>query len=130
MRKLLIYFSAGCIGGLANSVAVWGFGNWGITRAVGVALAPAWTPHWLYPRIVWGGLWALLFILPFLKSKPIVKGSVLSLFPTLVQLFIVFPYATHKGMAGLELGWLTPVFVLFFNWIWGLATGITIKLTR
>ncbi len=130
MRKLLIYFSAGCIGGLANSLAVWGFGHWGIARAVGVALAPAWTPQWLYPRIVWGGIWALLFVLPFLKSKPIVKGSILSIFPTLVQLFIVFPYQTHQGMAGLELGWLTPVLVIFFNWIWGVTAGITIKLTH
>jgi hypothetical protein len=56
MRKLLIYFASGSLGGLANSVAVWLFGKFGITKMLGVALAPALTPEWLYPRIVWGGI--------------------------------------------------------------------------
>ena len=59
---------------------------------------------WLYPRIVWGGIWGLLFILPMLDSKLLRKGSVLSLFPTAVQLFVIFPFKAGKGMAGLELG--------------------------
>jgi hypothetical protein len=37
-----------------------------------------------------------------------------------VQLFIVFPYEAGKGMAGLDLGLLTPLFILFYNWIWAL----------
>lgn len=130
MNKLLLFFAAGCVGGLINSLTVWQFGSLGITQQFGVSIAPSLSPAWLYPRIVWGGLWGLLFILPFLQSKLIVKASILSLFPTLVQLLIIFPYQTHKGIAGLELGLLTPVFVLFFNWVWGLAAAITLKLAR
>jgi hypothetical protein len=33
-------------------------------------------------------------------------------------------------MAGLELGLYTPVFVLFFNWVWGVFTALTIKLQK
>ena len=127
MKKLLIFFAAGCVGALANSITVWTFGNYGITKALGVSIAPALSSSWLYPRIVWGGIWGLLFILPMLDSKLLRKGSILSLFPTAVQLFVVFPFKTHKGMAGLQLGVFTPLLILFFNWVWGIATAITIK---
>lgn len=130
MKKLLIVFAAGCAGALANSLTVWLFGDLGISRSLGVAISPALSPAWLYPRIVWGGLWGLLFALPFLQSRLFWKGTLLSLLPTAVQLFIVFPFKAHKGIAGLELGLLTPLLVLFFNWIWGIATALTIKLAK
>ena len=130
MKKLLVFFAAGCLGALANSITVWLFGDLGITASTGVSISPSLTASWLYPRIVWGGLWGLLFVLPMLQSKPILKGSLLSLFPTVVQLLVVFPYKTRYGIAGLELGILTPVFVLFFNWVWGVVTALTIRFTR
>jgi hypothetical protein len=34
----------------------------------------------------------------------------------------------NKGIVGLELGLFTPAFVLFFNWVWGDVTAVTIKL--
>lgn len=126
----MIVFAAGCIGALANSLTVWFFGDAGINQALGVSIAPALSPAWLYPRIVWGGIWGLLFLLPFLNSKPVTKGSILSIFPTLVQLFIVFPYKVDKGIAGLELGLLTPLLVVVFNLVWGVVTALAIRLTR
>lgn len=130
MKNLLICFSAGCLGALANSLAVWFFGDYGISKSLGVAIAPALTPAWLYPRIVWGGIWGLLFVLPFLNARALAKGTILCVFPTLYQLCIVFPYDTPHGMLGLGLGTLTPVFVLFFNWVWGVVTAVSIKLAR
>ena len=130
MKKVLIFFAAGCLGALANSLAVWLFGDLGITKLLGVSISPSLTAGWLYPRIVWGGIWGLLFILPLLQSKPLLKGSVLSLFPTAIQLFVVFPLKAHKGVAGLELGLYTPLFVIFFNWVWGAITALTIKLAK
>ena len=130
MKKLFILFSAGCLGALMNSIAVWLFGSLGITGSLGVSIAPALTPNFLYPRIVWGGLWGFLFSIPILKSHFIKKGTLMSLFPTIVQLFVVFPYKAGKGMAGLDLGLLTPLFVLFYNWIWGVVTSIAIKYSK
>lgn len=130
MKKILIYFAAGSLGGLVNSLAVWLVGDLGIAKSLGVSIAPALTPPWLYPRIVWGGLWGFAFLLPIMKSKAFAKGTLISILPTLVQLFIIFPYKTKKGMAGMELGILTPVFVLVYNWIWGVATAFTIKFSR
>lgn len=130
MKNVLVCFAAGCLGALANSIAVWLAGDLGITAFLKVAIAPALTAQWLYPRIVWGGIWGLLFLLPLLKSRPFAKGALLSLFPTIVQLFVVFPYKAQKGIAGLELGLLTPACVFVFNWIWGVVTSLTIRYSR
>ena len=130
MKKILICFAAGCLGGLANSIVVWAFGDFGITREFGVAIAPTLTPTWLYPRIVWGGIWGLLFVLPLLNAKPFSKGSLLSLFPTLVQLLVVFPMKANKGHFGLDLGLLTPAFVVIFNLVWGVVTSLTVKTAK
>ncbi len=130
MKKLMILFAAGCLGAFANSLTVWLFGAGGITGGMGVLIAPTLSASWLYPRIVWGGIWGLIFLLPFWHDKWLLKGTFLSVFPTLVQLFIVFPFKAHKGFAGIELGLLTPAFVLFFNAVWGWVTALTLKLSK
>lgn len=126
----MVCFSAGCLGALANSLVVWQFGELGIARWAGVSIAPSLTPGWLYPRIVWGGIWGLLFVLPLLKSRFLLKGTLLSLLPTAVQLFFIFPYQAHKGMAGLSLGMWTPAFVLVYNWVWGVVAAGAIKFSK
>ena len=129
-KKLTLFFSAGSLGGLVNSLFVWIFGILGITSAFGVKIAPALTKSWLYPRIVWGGLWGFLFLLPFFRGSYFFRGLLFSLGPTLSQLLIVFPIQAEKGLIGFDLGNLTPLFVLFFNAIWGICTAFWIKLTK
>jgi hypothetical protein len=128
--KISLCFAAGGIGGLFNSLAVWLLGLYGITQSFGVAIAPALSPQWLYPRVVWGGIWGIFFSLPFLSRHMLTKGLVLSLGPTLIQLFVVFPLKAHKGVMGLDLGSLTPVFVLIFNAIWGVTAAIWLRMSR
>lgn len=130
MKKFLIFFAAGCLGALANSITVWLVGDLGIPSSFGVSIAPSLTPRFLYPRIVWGGIWGLLFVLPMLQSKLLLKGTVLSLFPTAVQLFVIFPFIADKGIAGVKLGLYTPLFVLLYNWVWGVVTALTIKIAK
>jgi hypothetical protein len=126
-RNLTLYFSAGCLGGLANSLTVWVFGAIGITAALGVKIAPSISAPWLYPRIVWGGIWGAIFLLPIFRNSYFLRGLILSLGPTIVQLFVVFPIKANKGVMGLELGNMTPVFVLFFNAVWGLCAAYWLK---
>ena len=130
MRKLLICFAAGCLGGLANSLAVWAFGKYRITNHFGVSIAPALKLAWLYPKIVWGGIWGLVFLLPFLNNKLITKGAIISIFPTLVQLLVVFPLKAHNGYLGLDLGTYTPLFVIFFNLVWGIVAALSIQFSK
>ena len=128
-RKLSLVFAAGVLGGLINSLAVWGAGELGITAAAGVKIAPALSAAWLYPRLVWGGIWGILFLLPMMPSRIWSRGFIYSLGPTLVQLFVVFPIKAQKGVMGLELGMLTPLFVVVYNAIWGWAAAIWLRLT-
>ncbi len=122
-------FAAGCLGGMANSLAVWLSGKYGITAAFGVHIAPELTPSWFYPRIVWGGIWGLLFLLPVFKNRIFRCGLLMSVPPTLFQLFVVFPNK-GQGMMGLSLGMLTPLFVVIYNAIWGITAAAWIRYIR
>jgi hypothetical protein len=130
MRNLSLVFVAGCWGALLNSLAVWLFGSLGIASALGVHIAPPLTGAFLYPRIVWGGLWGFLFLIPLDRKSFPARGLFFSLAPTLVQLFLVFPLMAHKGVMGLQLGYLTPLLVVFYNAIWGLGAGLWLKWAR
>ena len=129
LSKLSAVFAAGCFGGLVNSLIVWICGEAGLSASLGVAIAPRLSAAWLYPRLVWGGIWAALFLLPFLQRRLFTKGLLLCFGPSLVQLFVVFPIKANKGVMGLELGTLTPVLVLFFNAVWGWAAAAWLRWT-
>ena len=109
-KELGAAFSAGAFGGLVNGLCVWLFGRLGISAALGVAIAPGLSPAMLYPRIVWGGLWAFLFLLGWPPGGGWKKGLILSLGPTLVQLLYIFPVKAGPGYAGPQAGTSDPAF--------------------
>ncbi|MGO9116253.1 MAG: hypothetical protein ACLQPD_01435 [Desulfomonilaceae bacterium] len=123
LRNLSLAYAAGSVGGLITALAVWVFGVLGITGALGVKFAPALAAEFLYRPVVWGGLWGFLFLLPFFRNSRVLRGIVYSAGPTLVQLFVVFPFMAKKGMLGLQLGALTPLVIVFFNIIWGITVA-------
>jgi hypothetical protein len=120
--SLSVFFAAGALGAFANSLVAWSLGELGVARALGVAIQPELSPAWLYPRLVWGGLWGGLFVLPLSSQAWLRRGLILSLGPTLVQLLVVFP-ARGAGVLGLGLGVVTPLFVLILNGVWGLVAS-------
>jgi hypothetical protein len=130
VKNVSLVFMAGLWGGLLNCLAVWLFGRIGIAQALGVHIAPPWTTALLYPKLVWGGLWGLLFLVPLGRLSWPVKGLIFSLGPSLGQLFWVFPLKAHLGVLGLQLGTLTPLFVLFYNAVWGVGAGWWMNLVR
>lgn len=123
LRDLSLAFAAGAAGALANSVAVWLAGEHGISAMMNVKVTPPLTPVWLYPRIVWGGLWGLLLVLPVLERSWFLRGLLFSLAPSAFLLFYFFPEHTQAGMMGMNLGMLTPAFVLAANAIWGVVAA-------
>ena len=133
MRQFLdrasMSFAAGAFGALVNSLVVWAAGAYHLTARLGIAIAPALTPNWLYPRIVWGGLWGFLFMLPFMRGHWWLRGIIPSLLPTAFQLLYIFPHGTGQGLFGLGLGALTPAFVLVANAIWGLSAAWLLRMT-
>jgi hypothetical protein len=130
MKNALLVFAAGCFGALIQCVVMWLFTRYGITPSLHVSLPGSIAPAWLYPRIVWGGLWGFLFLLPIMTSSVFARSLVVALIPTGVQLFIIYPLYEHKGIGGLSLGLLAPFLVLFFYWVWSLAAVIILKLAK
>jgi hypothetical protein len=128
LRRVSVSFAAGCLGGVANGLAVWFAGVKGIPASFGVNISHPLTAPWMYQRVVWGGIWGILFLLPYLKRSVLGRGFLYSLGPTLVQLLVVFPYQEGKGLLGLQLGNYTPLFVFVFNLIWGLVAAIWVVL--
>ena len=129
-KRISVVFSAGCLGAVASSLMAWVLGAYSIANKLGVQIAPQLTLQWLYPRIVWGGLWGVLFALPMLRSSIWQRGIVISLGPTLFQLFVVFPYLTGKGILGLDLGNLTPLLVFICNAVWGIVAAMWIYFVK
>lgn len=124
LRRMTILFSAGLIGGLANRLIIWIFGVAGITQALGVQFAPPLNVDFVYPGLIWGGIWGWIFLLPWYRDPWVIQGLVLSLAPTAVMLFFILPFRMDQGMAGMQLGALMPLLVLLFNAVWGVtATG-------
>jgi len=79
--------------------------------------APALTPEWLCPRLVWGGIWGLLLVLPFLRDRPVIRGLLFSLAPSIARLTV---------FAGAPIP-LVAVFV--FNAIWKVAAALWYRST-
>ncbi len=130
MKNALVVFAAGCLGALIQSLVMWLFSRYGITHSLNVHLSSSMSPAWIYPHIVWGGLWGFLFLLPILSSSIFARSFVIALIPAGVQLFVIYPFYEGKGFAGLSMGLLTPFLVLFYWWVWSFATTITLKLAK
>lgn len=126
LNKISSAFTAGVLGGLANSLAVWFFATAGIANTFGVNLSllhPSLTSQWLYPRLVWGGLWGFLFLIPVMKKSILLRGLLFSIGPSLVMMFMVFPRMGY-GVYGLSLGTLMPFLVVLFNALWGIIAAL------
>jgi hypothetical protein len=128
LDRAAVSFASGAFGALVNSLVVWVAGQYGLTARIGLAIAPALTASWLYPRLVWGGLWGFLFLLPLRRSWWL-RGLVVSLAPSAFQLLYIFPHVTGQGLLGLRLGAPMPVFVLAANAVWGLAAAGLLRAT-
>ncbi|MDX2494287.1 MAG: hypothetical protein QNK27_04940 [Desulfuromusa sp.] len=127
-----VCFTAGLLGALASSLFLWGCNEWGVTTILNVKMAQTLELPKLYPHMFIGGLWGLVYFftvgIPRHRRHWIRKGLWFSLIPSLAAIFYLYPYVYHKGMAGFDLGMLTPLLIVIINLIWGLFTGFFARL--
>ncbi|HEY5673694.1 MAG TPA: hypothetical protein VIR78_08315 [Malonomonas sp.] len=127
-----VCFVAGLLGSLGHSLFVWACGEWGLTAFIGVKIAPALKLSWLYPQLIIGGLWGLGYFftvsVPRLRRHWIRKGIWYSLLPSAYSLFYALPYLQNQDLGGLNLGMLTPLFIIVANLLWGVLTGFFTRL--
>ncbi|MDA8164548.1 MAG: hypothetical protein M0017_05915 [Desulfobacteraceae bacterium] len=129
LKRINGAFTGGALGALVDSFDIWILGRAGITGMLGIGLRPGFTPSWLYPRLVWGGIWGLLLLLPIMKNRPIGRGVLFSIVPTTFVLLVVFP-GMGKGYLGLGFGLLTPLLVLLLNFLWGIVASLWLQGSR
>jgi len=120
LKRISAAFAGGAVGALVDSVDIWALGALGVTAKLGIGLRPAFTLPWLYPRLVWGGIWGFLFLLPLLRGRIALRGVLFSLAPSAFVLLVGFP-SMGKGMLGLGFGTLTPALVVALNFLWGIV---------
>lgn len=127
-----VCFVAGLLGALASSFFLWGANKWGFTNLIGVQMAQTLELAKLYPQMFTGGLWGLGYFfvvgVPRHRRHWVRKGLWFSLIPSFVALFYLYPSVYHKGMAGFDLGMLTPLLILSSNMVWGIFTGFFARL--
>ena len=121
INKVIFAFIAGGLGGLTNSIVVWSLGNIGVTPALGFSMSPELSLEWLLRRILASTLWGIIFLIPIFETAPIKKGVVLSILPWLSSVLIVFPMRMDVGFFGLGFGIGTPIWTLFFAFVWGVT---------
>lgn len=117
-RKISGAFTGGALGALLDSFNIWLMGIIGLSDWIGITMKPEFTAPWAYKRMIWGGIWMLLLLLPVWKRRVIARGMLFSLLPSAMMLFVVLP-SMGKGLFGLGFGTLMPVVVVGLNFIYG-----------
>lgn len=116
-------FTGGALGALLDSVNIWGMGVLGISDLIGITMKPEFSAPWIYQRMIWGGLWMLLLLLPLLRQRILLRGMLFSLVPSSMMLFMVLP-SMGQGILGLGFGALMPAVVIGLNFIYGIFASL------
>ncbi len=122
IRNISAAFTGGAIGAFIDSFNIWCMGKIGISDLLGITMKPEFTAPWLYMRMIWGGIWMLLLLLPIMNNRVALKGMAVSLVPSAMMLFVVLP-SMGKGTLGLGFGSLMPVVVIGLNFIYGIVAS-------
>ena len=132
IRRFVHFFVIGAVAGLIQSVLLIVVNEIGITEALmgglkyNIPLGLNWL---LYPRMVWGGLWGLCFLIPLLvMRRQWQRGLLIGVLPA-VATWVVFNPLEGHGLLGLGIHPLHPVIVLVFGVLWGLLAGVLLDLT-
>ena len=124
-----ICFCAGLLSALIGFCAVWAWEMLGLPDLTGYAVRPLLAPTGFYPRLIWGGVWGLLFFLTVGSARTrkhwIRKGVLISLLPTLLYLILYLP---DQVGSGLTLSLASPAIVIVINLLWGVFIGLFSRL--
>lgn len=128
LRKVSGAYTGGVAGALVALGVFWLLGRAGVTGRFDILLRVDLTPAALYRQVVWGGIWGLLFLLPFWRGQPVRRGILFALAPVAAVLFRVFPQ-WGKGYLGLKYGTFAPLLVLSLGLLWGTVAAFWHKST-
>lgn len=130
MRKLFVSYSGGALGAVITCFVGWFLSNYGVFQDFGVNVTPKLTFDWLYPPLVWGSIWALLFVFPNPKHNTFLIALIVALVMTVLQLFLFYPETSVHGVEGPELDAATAIAVALLNIFWAAVTVSLIRITH
>jgi hypothetical protein len=122
IRNSSLAFTGGAIGSFIDSFNIWIMGVVGLSDIIGISMQPEFTTPWLYKRMIWGGIWMLLLLIPILKNSIYLRGILFSLAPSAMMIFLVLP-SMKQGVLGTGFGVLMPVIVIVLNFIYGIIAS-------
>lgn len=126
LRQLALCFAAGAAGGLVKTLVAWSCARYGWDAHFATHFPSVLRHALVYARVVWGGLWALLFLLPVARGAWWQAGLLWGLVVTVVQ-WLVLPLLSHGA---LHLAALPVLWALLLNFVWGLVTALLLRLMR
>jgi len=130
MKNALFVYGSGSVGALLACITFWLIQVLGLAYIIHMPNFPILSEAWLYPKIIWGGGLALCFALPFMRTNTLIKGVIFALIISLIELFLSLPFSPYKGAVGLNIGMYTFAFIMMFNLVWALMTGLMLKIAK
>lgn len=123
LRDIALCFAAGSAGALAKTGVIWLCLHFSTLNGLASHLSSAQYPVGFYARIVWGGIGAVLFLLPLVRKSWLVRGLSWGIIAALLQL-IAMPL-----LAGGSIHFaLVPMLsALALGCIWGVATALALR---
>ena len=82
--------------------------------------------HNLYRLMIWGGVWALLLIIPFCGKRWFIRGSIIGLAVILVNFLVLMPLS-GKGYFAVDAGWVVFFSNIGCNYLWGIVAALWYK---
>ncbi len=125
-RAVALCFAAGAAAGFLQCVAAWLLQRYGIAAQVGAHVVGTLTPSVIHPRVVIGGLWALLFLLPMARSSVLVSGLLWGLVVAAAEL-LLFPLIAGRTPSLLNM---TALFALLLWLLWGVLAALLLRWIR
>lgn len=123
LRQSALCYSAGAVGGLAKGGLIWACGRAALTAPLADQLAHALRPGGLYMRLVWSGLYALIFLLPFARSSLLWRGLLATMAVSVLQL-VILPLLQHQQ---LHIFAFSTLALLVLNCAWGLVAAAVLR---
>ncbi len=125
-RAVALCFAAGAAAGFIKCVAAWLALRYGVAAQLGAHVVGSLSPAVMHPRIVIGGLWGLLFLLPMARGSVLVSGLLWGVVVAAVEL-VLFPLIAGRTPALLNM---TVLFALLLWLVWGLVAALLLRWIR
>ena len=118
LRNLSCAFTAGVVGAIALVIVA--------TLVRGIPSNFASFKSELYRLLIWGGIWALLLVIPLFKERWFVKGSILGFIVILFNFMVLMPLS-DRGFFAINAGLSVFLGNIVFNYIWGVVSAFWYK---